>query len=139
VRACVRASERACVHACVCACVRARMRASERACERASERACVHACVHACALIICIISIILNFTYYTHYTHCLQIRQDLGLADHVWQDKRAMIAQSVDKLGDQFRQAMRTGWLSYLSRAYPEHVADGAGPAVGEGILVLPD
>ncbi len=52
-----------------------------------------------------------------------------------------MIAQSVDKLGDQFRPAMRTGWLSYLCRATgnPEHVADGAGPAVGEDVLVLPD
>ncbi len=71
--------------------------------------------------------------------HYLQIRQELGLADHMWQDKRAMIAQSVDKLSDQFRPSMRTGWLSYFSRAYPEHVADGAGPAVGEDVLVLPD
>ena len=71
--------------------------------------------------------------------YCLQIRQELGLADHVWQDKRKLIAQSVDNLGDQFRPAMRTGWLSYLRRAYPEHAADGAGPAVGEDVLVLPD
>ncbi len=41
----------------------------------------------------------------------LQVRQDLGLADHVWQDKRTLIAQSVDNLGDQFRTAMRAGWL----------------------------
>jgi hypothetical protein len=69
----------------------------------------------------------------------LQIRQELGLADHVWQDKKILISQSVDKLGDQFLPAMRTGWLSYLRRAYPEHDADGAGPAVGEDMLVLPD
>jgi hypothetical protein len=34
---------------------------------------------------------------------------------------------------------MRTGWLSYLRRAYAEPVAEGAGPAVGEAVLVLPD
>ena len=71
----------------------------------------------------------------------MQVRQDLGLADHVWQDKRALIAQSVDNLGDQFRPAMRAGWLSYISRAYPEdrdNAAD-AGPVVGEGILVVDD
>ena len=50
-----------------------------------------------------------------------------------------MIAQSVEKLGDQFCPAMRTGWLSYFGRAYPEHVAEGAGPAVGQAVLVLPD
>ncbi len=30
-------------------------------------------------------------------------------ADHVWQDKLAEIAQTVDALGDQFRQTMRAG------------------------------
>ena len=59
----------------------------------------------------------------------------------MWQDKRTLIAQSVDKLGDQSRPAMRAVWLSYISRAYPEdrdNAAD-AGPVVGEGILVVPD
>ena len=56
----------------------------------------------------------INYTYYTNYTHYFQVRQDLGLADHVWQDKRTLIAQSVDNLGDQFRPAMRAGWLSYI-------------------------
>jgi hypothetical protein len=50
-----------------------------------------------------------------------------------------MIAQSVDNLGDQFRPAMRAGWLSYICRAYPEDAADDAGPVVGEGILVVQD
>ena len=59
----------------------------------------------------------------------------------MWQDKRTLIAQSVDKLGDQSRPAMRAGWLSYISRAYPEdrdNVAD-AGPVVGEGTFVVDD
>ena len=78
----------------------------------------------------------LRLTYYTDYAHYLQIRQELGLADHVW---RALIAQTVDNLGDQFRPAMRTGWLAYLRRAYAEHHPVGAGPVVGEAVLVLPD
>ena len=46
-----------------------------------------------------------------------------------------MIAQSVDNLGDQFRPAMRAGWLSYIRT----EAADGAGPAVvGEDMLVVP-
>jgi hypothetical protein len=80
-----------------------------------------------------------NYTYYTNYTHYLQVRQDLGLADHVWQDKRTLIAQSVDNLGDQFRPAMRAGWLSYIRRAYPDDSGEDAGPVVGEDMLIVPD
>ena len=71
--------------------------------------------------------------------HYFQVRQDLGLADYVWQDKRTLIAQSVDNLGDQFRPAMRAGWLSYIRQAYPDNAAPAAGPPVGQGTLVLPD
>ncbi len=67
------------------------------------------------------------------------MRQDLGLADQVWQDKRATIAKNVDDLGDQFRPAMRAGWLSYIRKAYPDSDASDAGPPVGQGTLVLPD
>ncbi len=52
-----------------------------------------------------------------------QVRISLGLADHVWQDKCAAIAQTVDALGDQFRLAMRAGWLAYIKNAYPDGVA----------------
>ena len=55
----------------------------------------------------------------------------------MWQDKRTLIAQSVDNLGDQFRPAMRAGWLSYIRRAYQEDAAIDAGPIVGEGIFVV--
>ena len=57
----------------------------------------------------------------------------------MWQDKRTAIAQSVDALSDMFRPALRSGWLSYIRRAYPEDAGDGAGPAVGEDMLVVPD
>ncbi len=47
-------------------------------------------CINFIMLIMLIISII------------LQVRIDIGLADHVWQEKRAAIAQTVEALGDQF-------------------------------------
>ena len=80
-----------------------------------------------------------SYNTYTDYMHYCQVRQDLGLADHVWQDKRAAIAKTVDDLGDQFRPAMRAGWLSYIRQAYPANAAPVAGPPVGQGLLVLPD
>ncbi len=66
----------------------------------------------------------------SHYTHYLQVRQDLGFADHVWQDKRTLIAHFVDALGDPFPLAMRSGWISYVRRTNPEDSADNACPAV---------
>ncbi len=40
------------------------------------------------------------YTYYTYfnYTYVGQVRQDLGIANHVWQDNRAAIAKTVDDL-----------------------------------------
>ena len=67
----------------------------------------------------------------------MQVRQDLGIADHVWQEKRTLIAQSVDNLGDQFRPAIRAGWLSYIRRVYPHDGAPDACLVVGEGTFVV--
>ena len=80
-----------------------------------------------------------TYDTYTHYTNYFQVRQELGLADHVWQDRRAAIAETVDALGDQFRPAMRAGWLSYIQQAYPADAQAQAGPPVPQGMLVLPD
>ena len=56
----------------------------------------------------------------------------------MWQDKRAAIALTVDSMGDQFRPAMRAGWLSYIRNTYPDGGAT-AGPAVGQGTLIVED
>jgi hypothetical protein len=69
-----------------------------------------------------------------------QVRINLGLADHVWQNKRAAIAQEVDVLGLQFRQAIRDGWLKYIKATYaaqPEEMATG--PSIGQGKVVVED
>ncbi len=67
-----------------------------------------------------------------------QVRVELGIADHVWQEKRTAIAETVDALGDRFKPELRTGWLAYIRETYPEGpVAPGA--TVGEETLVLGD
>ena len=48
-----------------------------------------------------------------------QDRSDLGLADHVLQDKHAAFAATVDNLGDGLRPAHRNGWLVYIKKVYP--------------------
>ena len=82
----------------------------------------------------------MNYTKLYHLYVLLQVRQDLGLADHVWSDKRKSIAQSVDNLGDQIRPAMRAGWLSYIRRVYREEEgAADVGLVVGEDTFVVAD
>ncbi len=67
-----------------------------------------------------------------------KVRIDLCLPDHIWVDKRAAIAKKVDDLGDQFRQAMRTGWLAYIKKTYSADAVQH-GPALGQGELVVAD
>jgi hypothetical protein len=69
---------------------------------------------------------------------CCQVRVDLSIPDHVWTNKRAAIAKRVDDLGDEFRPAMRKGWLAYIRKTC------AAAPSVhtvafGQGELVVPD
>ena len=71
---------------------------------------------------------------------CFQVSAELGLADYVWQNKRAAIAQEIDGLGAQFRPALRDGWLKYINATYaaqPEEA--GAGPPIAQGKVVVDD
>ncbi len=67
-----------------------------------------------------------------------KVRVDLGLPDHIWVDKRAAIAKKVDDLGDQFRPAMRTGWLAYIKKTYSADAVQHS-PALGQGEWVVRD
>ena len=64
------------------------------------------------------------------------MRVKLGIADHIWLDKRAGIAQTVERLGDEFKPAMRTGWMAYIRKVYPDGPAAG-GHAIGQEQLIL--
>ncbi len=43
-----------------------------------------------------------------------QVRVELGIADHVLQEKLAAIAATIDALGDRFKAELRAGWLAYI-------------------------
>jgi hypothetical protein len=67
-----------------------------------------------------------------------QVRVKLAIADHVLQEKRAAIAETVDALSDRFKPELRTGSLAYIRKTYPDGpVAPDA--TVGEETLVLGD
>ena len=61
---------------------------------------------------------------------------ELGMVDHIWLDKRADIAQTVDALGVDFKPAMHAGWMAYIRKVYRDGAADG-GHAIGQGPLIL--
>ena len=66
----------------------------------------------------------------------LQLRVDLGIADHVWQEKRYAIAMTVNSLGDEFKPAMRAGWLAYIRQNYPDGPVE-APDIMGDGTLEI--
>ncbi len=68
----------------------------------------------------------------------MQVCIDLGIADHVWQEKRAAIAATIDLLGDEFKPELRAGWLAYIRETYPDGPA-AASDILGEDALVLDD
>jgi hypothetical protein len=68
----------------------------------------------------------------------VQVRVQLGLPNHAWQDKHAVIAKTVDDLGDQFRPAMRSGWLAYIKNAYGA-AAPAATSRKDQGTLIVQD
>ncbi len=72
----------------------------------------------------------------------MQVRIDLGIADHFWQEKRAghstAIATTIDQSGDKFKPELRAGWLAYISKTYLDGPA-AASDIVGEDAFVLDD
>jgi hypothetical protein len=58
-----------------------------------------------------------------------QVRADLGLADNIWQEQRAVIASTIDELGDRFKPELRAGWLAYIRQNYPD------GPVYAQAII----
>jgi hypothetical protein len=89
----------------------------------------------------------ITYIYYTFmfFMHIIliisfisQVRVDLGIADHVWQEKRAAIAAGINGLGDKFKPELRAAWLEYIRETYPD------GPVsepdiMGDGTLEIDD
>ncbi len=53
---------------------------------------------------------IIHIIYIITIMSFLQLRVELWIADHVWQEKHDAIAMTVNSLGDEFKPAMRAGW-----------------------------
>ena len=62
----------------------------------------------------------------------------MSIPDHIWAKKRAAIAKRVDDLGDEFRPAMRMGWLAYIRKTYAA-ASSVHTVAIGQGELVVRD
>ena len=65
-----------------------------------------------------------------------QVRVDLGIPDHVWTEQRAIIASSIDGLGDRFKPELRAGWLAYIRQNYPDGPVE-APDIMGDGTLEI--
>ena len=48
-----------------------------------------------------------------------QVRREKGIPEKDWAEKRAAIADEIEDLGEGYRDALRDGWVKYLSAAYP--------------------
>ncbi len=58
----------------------------------------------------------------------------------MWQNRHAAIAQKVEGLGPQFRQAMHDGWLKYIKTTYAAQPGEEAtGPSIGQVTVVVED
>ncbi len=67
-----------------------------------------------------------------------QVCVDLGIADHVWQERCAANAASINALGDKFKPELRVAWLAYIRETYPD--GQVAKPDImGDGTLEIDD
>ncbi len=57
-----------------------------------------------------------------------QVQVDLGIANHVWQEKSAAIATGINGLGDKFKPKLRAAWLAYIRETHPD--GQGAEPDI---------
>ena len=58
----------------------------------------------------------------------------------MWLNKKKSIAETIENLGNEFRPAMRVGWLSYIRRVYRgEEGAANVDLITGENTLVVDD
>jgi hypothetical protein len=80
-----------------------------------------------------------DYSNYSNYCDYFQVHRDLGIADHVWEDKHTAIARNIYHLGYLFRQTMRTGWPAYITKTYHwQKEAVCVDPVLGQDVLVVP-
>ncbi len=78
------------------------------------------------ASLILIISIILQV--------CIQLK----IPNHIWQEKRSIIAATINGLGAKFKPELREAWLAYNHKTYLDGQIEEA-DSMGEGLLEIDD
>ena len=66
----------------------------------------------------------------------VQTRIAMGIAENVWQERRKFIADTIDKLGDQFRPVFNAAWLAYIQEVYPIEGAQGHEAPMSESVMI---
>ena len=69
----------------------------------------------------------------------VQTQIALGIPENVWQELRKFIADTVDKLGDQFHAVLKAAWLAYIQEVYPVEGAQELEAAMTGSVLVGED
>ena len=49
----------------------------------------------------------------------VQTRIALGIPENVWLEQHKFIADTVDKLGEDFHPVFKAAWLAYIQQVYP--------------------
>jgi hypothetical protein len=68
----------------------------------------------------------------------LQVCVDLGITDHLRQEKNLIIVATIDGLGDKFKPELCDAWLAYISETYLDGPVSEA-DSMGEGLLEIDD
>ena len=69
----------------------------------------------------------------------VQTRIAMGIAENVRQGRRKFIADTVDKLGDQFRPVFKAAWLVYIEQVYPVEERQDLEAAMSGSVLLGED
>ncbi len=80
----------------------------------------------------------IHYTYYTIYINFITLQGNLGISYHIWQEKRSVIAATIDGLRDKFKPELRSAWLAYIRKTYPDWPVAEA-DSMGEGLLEIDD
>ncbi len=68
----------------------------------------------------------------------MQVHVDFRIVNHVWQEKRAAIAASINGLGDKIKPELRAAWLAYIPETYLDGLVE-ATDIMGTGMLEIDD
>lgn len=52
---------------------------------------------------------------------------ELGIGEREWQARRKSISDTIDKLGDGYREPLRNGWMKYIKDFYSDDTTGAQG------------